>query len=556
MNNKFDSDIVQVYSGGTVRKFVTLEGQEFEAFVPNNCSSSTSVIMYEHGDGGYHNDWRSYVDKFSTGNCDSIVIRANRNNSISLYNHVVNQYGIENNTNINVNVSFSGGTAYSLRETAQMINENPQMIPPISVILDGYVDVSDTDVINTLIESDALVLSFGKSYVDYLTESSKQLARTGANVVIFTDKSNYANSHQGINNSYMDGGLYEYILGRSKLPNRYDIKVYDSNIGDFITLDYFDVSDIGKVYEYFGLENSTNISFSVSDDNNFIFNNSNSLSNSFLSLFDEKPMNLKYSNYKGYELSVKPNTVDYVVGYLSKVVVDDLASQMDAVRAVHAANTAYAAEDPAVSYSLDLSDVEGSFSNASSSCIGAASSINAVANAIMKYGNGEWNEGISNILNSFLGIRISQVPAFFSDDFNNNSDTKLENFSSLVSSDNNVLSKENIVFVEEQVDFFADDNSSKNFDRFNYLDFFNNSDNEVISDELTVDNTNILENSNITETSIFNESFSAPKNSISVGASDISNTKATSLAIGSLALGAIGYKIVNDKNKEKDELQE
>ena len=99
--------VVNEYKNGTVKKFVTATGYQFEAFIPNNCNVDTSIIMYEHGDYGYYNDWKSYTNKFSSGDCNSIIIRADRNNSIDLYNHIVKQYNLTENQRMTV--SFSGG---------------------------------------------------------------------------------------------------------------------------------------------------------------------------------------------------------------------------------------------------------------------------------------------------------------------------------------------------------------------------------------------------------------------------------------------------------------
>ena len=52
-----DGEIVQEYPNGCVKKFTTDDGMTFEAYIPNGYDEDTNVIMYEHGDGGYYNDW-------------------------------------------------------------------------------------------------------------------------------------------------------------------------------------------------------------------------------------------------------------------------------------------------------------------------------------------------------------------------------------------------------------------------------------------------------------------------------------------------------------------
>lgn len=247
--------VVQQYAKGAVLKFALDDGYTFEAYVPNDCTRDTAVTIYEHGDGGYYNDWKTYQEKFAKDGCSSIIIRADRNRSTELYNHIKKTYNLTPKQNMTV--SFSGGTSYAIKETVDMIKQNPNGEPPVAVLLDGYVPtgylISDGTV-DTLIKGNALVLAFGRSGGSTYYNQYLSLAKAGANVVIFKDLSSYGYSHRGMNNSYMEGGLLEYTLGEGELPDRYEISIYDSSKHQFVSLDYSQVSRLDKVYNLFGID--------------------------------------------------------------------------------------------------------------------------------------------------------------------------------------------------------------------------------------------------------------------------------------------------------------
>lgn len=251
-----DATIVNEYPNGVVKKFKTENGKVFEAYIPNNYTSSTNVIIYEHGDGGYSNDWKTYKDKFETGECDSIIIRADRNKSSDLYNHIVSEYNLTGENKMTV--SFSGGTSYAFAETKKIIEQNPDAAAPVTVIMDGYIPYQYLGTNGTsaaIREANGIILAFGrpndsgyyKIYQQYAKESK-------TNMIIFKDTSSYGKSHMGVNNSFMEAGLLEYVEGRGELPDRYEICIYDSEKGEFVTLDRSQVSTLADVYSLFGLD--------------------------------------------------------------------------------------------------------------------------------------------------------------------------------------------------------------------------------------------------------------------------------------------------------------
>ena len=245
-----NGNLVNKYSNGGVYEFSLPDGYTYEAYVPDNYSASTPVMIYEHGDNrGYYNDWRHFSKKFETDGCNSIVIRADRYKSVELYNDIVQQYGLD--SNMGITVSFSGGTTYSMREVVEMAKQNPNAGPQLSVIIDGYTPVPFLEkegTVDKLVDSDTIVLAFGGRSDNGYTTYYEKLAKECVNTIIFVDKL----PHEHNNKSFTQEGLLEYTLGEASLPDHYDIKVYDSERGKFVTLDYSQVSNIDKVYNYFG----------------------------------------------------------------------------------------------------------------------------------------------------------------------------------------------------------------------------------------------------------------------------------------------------------------
>lgn len=547
-----NATVVQEYPNGVVKKFVSDKGQTFEAFIPSGCTNDTPIVMYEHGDGGYSSNWRTYIEKFSQGSSDSIIIRAERRDSMDLYNSLVKQYNLD--SPCNVNVSFSGGTVYSIKETAQMIKDNPDGQPPVSVILDGYVPFSHLEsegIVDTLRDSDALVLAFGRHGGEYYSQYYKALAKSGVNVVLFTDVSK-AVSHDDVNNSYMMDGLYEYSLGIGNLPDKYDIQVYNSATGAFEKLSYDSVSSLSKVYEYFGIENYK-LPISLKPVNP-VLSFLDSLSSKISSLFEEKPLNLKYSSYNGQQLSVKPISVQYAVNYLKNTITSDLETQMAEVKKVNAEIAAYAAEDPAVPYSANISGTESILAEALAACKSSATSVNNIAEAIVRYGNGDFGDRTSGVLNSFLGVGNQHTVTSTNSSVNISSSLHIDRLeedevgvlTNDTISDDTLLSRILMTRRTSSSDNYSLEERSKG--KFNFVDI---NDNQVVS--VLDSNSNI--NSDILSDFTLNDSvLNVPTslvNSNNTKTSSFEVAGVTVAAISALGLGKSYYEA--HKNSENTE---
>lgn len=535
MSNLIDfsnATVVQEYPNGVVKKFVSDKGQTFEAFIPSGCTNDTPIVMYEHGDGGYSSNWRTYIEKFSQGSSDSIIIRADRRDSMDLYNSLVKQYNLD--SPCNVNVSFSGGTVYSIKETAQMIKDNPDGQPPVSVILDGYVPFSHLEsegIVDTLRDSDALVLAFGRHGGEYYSQYYKSLAKSGVNVVLFTDVSK-AVSHSDVNNSYMMDGLYEYSLGIGNLPDKYDIQVYNSATGAFEKLPYDSVSSLSKVYEYFGIENYK-LPISLKPVNP-VLSFLDSLSSKISSLFEEKPLNLKYSSYNGQQLSVKPISVQYAVNYLKNTITSDLETQMAEVKKVNAEIAAYAAEDPAVPYSANISGTESILAEALAACKSSATSVNNIAEAIVRYGNGDFGDRTSGVLNSFLGVGNQHTVTSTNSSVNTSSSLHIDRLeedefgvlSNDTISDDTLLSRILMTRRTSSSDNYSLEERSKG--KFNFVDI---NDNQVVS---VLDSTSNINSDILSDFTLNDSVLNVPTSLV-----NSNNTKTSSFEVASVTVAAI-----------------
>ena len=246
------SEIIKECVNGTIRKFTMENGQTFEAYVPNNCDENTQVITYEHGDNGYSSNWIPYQNYLQENECDTIIIHGQRNCSIDPYNHLVNQYNL--NATSATTISFSGGTANALKKTYNMIAQNENCKGALSLILDGYA-ASPAEQNESFINSDTVILAIHQSNRsnNYLT-TYENLAKTGVNMLILEDNSQYGTSHSGVNKSFLETSLINFITTGEKLPNNYKIKRYDPESKQFVEVSYEEVSTLSDVYSYFGID--------------------------------------------------------------------------------------------------------------------------------------------------------------------------------------------------------------------------------------------------------------------------------------------------------------
>ena len=235
--------IIQQYNSGAIYEFTTQNGEIYEAYIPNNYNKNTQIMIYEAGDGRHAgertnpNNWNKFKNKFETDGCNAIVLNSKRaNNTITYYNDLVDECNLNNPKPITV--SHSGGTIYALKETNELIKQNNQNDQAIVVMLDGYAPadyLQNQGIIDNFKENNTLLLAFsqGKGNTEY-AKQYENLARKGVNVLILYDESEYGKSHSGVNTSFTEKNIMEYILGEGHLPDNYKIKSYDSTSNQFV----------------------------------------------------------------------------------------------------------------------------------------------------------------------------------------------------------------------------------------------------------------------------------------------------------------------------------
>lgn len=343
------SEIVKQYPGGSVRKFVLDDGYSFETYVPDNYNPSTPIMIYEHGDGGYYNDWKSYMARFSEGECNAIIVRADRFNSMALYNHVVEKCNLQPERGITV--SFSGGTPFAMRETVQMIEQYPNTDPPLAVILDGYPPTGILQAdgsLKKMMDADTVFLGFsqGAGGTNY-DNQYKALARAGANMIIFYDKSSYGMSHVGVDKSFMENGIFEYILGEGKLPDNYVIKAYvpkaDGTGREWITIDSESIDEIDDVYDFFGIDTLQSRVTKLSQISNYAIKSDNLslsfyLNNIIRNVRNTNFLGMNFNSFSGSSTTSVPSEIPSVVKrHFSDAArtMDKIVSLTDSVNEIH-----------------------------------------------------------------------------------------------------------------------------------------------------------------------------------------------------------------------------
>lgn len=343
-----DGTIIAEYSNGTLRQFTLDNGQEFEAFFPNNYTVTTPVMIYEHGNGedltyAYHRDWKVFTKKFNRDECNSIIIHGYRNNSVDLYDHLIDTCNLQPENTFTV--SFSGGTVHSLIEANELINRYPNNEPPISVILDGYIPTQhliNKKIVKNLADNNAILLAFGQvgGQSTYLRQC-REMAESGVKVLLFQDQSKYGYSHRGINDSFTENGVLEYVIGEKKLPDNYIIRTYVN--GKWVTVDYDSVKDVDDVYDLFGIdilktriEKLSNVSnYTIKSDNLSL---SFYLNNIVRNVRNTNFFGIDFENFTGTSTTSVPSLVPSLVkkhfNNAAKVM-DKIVSLTDSVNEIH-----------------------------------------------------------------------------------------------------------------------------------------------------------------------------------------------------------------------------
>ena len=258
MANSSPDDVIQC-KDGTIRKVTFEDGKTYDVYVPDGANVDTPIMLYEHGDTGYTSHWKNYEKMLIDGQgSDAIIVHGDRKTTADFFNDLAAASG---SLNLSPHtVGYSGGAPAALQDAVDIYNANPDAKGGVVTLLDGfYVDANSSR--NELFkERGTTVLAVVQDKDGFDTASQSQannMAKAGVNTLILYDKStagvgNGMDKHRYINNTFTTDGLMEYSLGSGTLPDRYEIKYYNSDTKKFETVDYDQVSTMDKVNEFFG----------------------------------------------------------------------------------------------------------------------------------------------------------------------------------------------------------------------------------------------------------------------------------------------------------------
>ena len=250
---------------GEIKKIDLGDNFEYDVYVPDTITPDTRVVVYEHGGGGYYNDWRPFSKELANNGSDAVIIRASgpRGTTQELIDKTLNEYNLNPN-----NVMFDGhsaGGAHALKNAANFITAHPNDAEaPIITFTDGCLGTiyPTKEAVQVLKNSNAVVLAFVQPGY-WQIENYQKLARYGINTVIAIRKDNipgddFWKKHAAMNASYISGGILDFVSGKGKLPEGYELITYNSSTNKFTTIDLSLINDIDSIYELFDI-NTLNI---------------------------------------------------------------------------------------------------------------------------------------------------------------------------------------------------------------------------------------------------------------------------------------------------------
>lgn len=258
--NSSPDDVIQC-KDGTIRKVTLNDGKTYDVYVPDGANVDTPIMLYEHGDSGFDKHWENYKEMLTNGQgSDAIIVHGDRKTTSDFFNNLVSASGSSLNLSPHT-VGYSGGAPAALQDAVNILNANPDAKGGVVTLLDG-VNVSASNARNDLFkERGTTVLAVVQDKDSFGTAKQSQaesMAKAGVNTLILYDKStagvgNGMDKHRYINNTFTTDGLMEYSLGTGSLPDRYEIKYYNTDTKKFETVDYNQVSTMDKVNEFFKL---------------------------------------------------------------------------------------------------------------------------------------------------------------------------------------------------------------------------------------------------------------------------------------------------------------
>lgn len=245
---------------------------EYVLYVPDNIDENTSVLVFEHGNGGRVQE----VIDYSKSNPNQIIIAPRRSNTnsdfsnskhyeelMSLVDSVREKYNI---TNYNItSAGHSSGGYYGLAVASANVEAHSDDVgPQIVYLLDDYgpsyqypEQTYNNLHLDNLKDSNSIMF-FVENSSKYDTGEATYYAEQGINVVRIKYSSG-KNTHSEIKANFFNDGFAGFSLGRTTLPTdkQYSYSVYNRNTHSWDTISAQEINTLDKVYDYFEISSDS-----------------------------------------------------------------------------------------------------------------------------------------------------------------------------------------------------------------------------------------------------------------------------------------------------------
>ena len=252
--------VLFTYEEGKIYEFTTVDGQKYEAYIPNQVDPKAPLIVYDSGGNSsdtYNSstDWSELKIYFEQHGFDHVMLRSLRRDNSYYYKDLCNKLNLEPENRLFV--SFSGGFRPLFDEYYDLAVEEGSS-PGVIAMMDGYVH-GEKRYINQIIEDETVLLCFHQNWMNESGQSYFNTRNENLNMLIFTDQSEFGKSHAGIRRSLYDNNVIDYLTGKGELPDNYVISYCSPNSENadsrgFIHVDYCQVKTLDDVYNFFGIE--------------------------------------------------------------------------------------------------------------------------------------------------------------------------------------------------------------------------------------------------------------------------------------------------------------
>lgn len=255
-----NAKVLFTYEEGKIYEFTTVDGQKYEAYIPNQVDPKAPLIVYDSGGNSsdtYNSstDWSELKIYFEQHGFDHVMLRSLRRDNSYYYKDLCNKLNLKPENRLFV--SFSGGFRPLFDEYYDLAVEEGSS-PGVIAMMDGYVH-GDKRYINQIIEDETVLLCFHQNWMNESGQSYFNTRNENLNMLIFTDQSEFGKSHAGIRRSLYDNNVIDYLTGKGELPDNYVISYYSPNSENadsrgFIHVDHSQVKTLEDVYNFFGIE--------------------------------------------------------------------------------------------------------------------------------------------------------------------------------------------------------------------------------------------------------------------------------------------------------------